>query len=92
MNVHGAVHLHGDNGYYAVVEEEDRRLLGKRMPQLPVVLEPYREQLDAGVLVALAFSWYGLVDGLRQYGYQPRLANPAPLLLRGEEVGQATQD
>ena len=83
MGLHCAVDLHGNNGYYGIVDETGKRLLSKRLPNslemvLPV-LEPYREQLDGGVIVESTFNWYWLVDGLSDNGFQARLANPAAM-------------
>lgn len=81
MGLHCAVDLHGDNGFYAVVDEEGRRLLSKRLPnslaEILMVLEPYRDRLEDGVVVESTYNWYWLVDGLSANGYKPRLANPA---------------
>jgi transposase len=83
MGLHCAVDLHGDNGYYGIVDEAGKRLLSKRLPNsLPTVLsvlEPFREQLDNGVVVESTFNWYWLVDGLNENGYGVRLANPAAM-------------
>lgn len=83
MKAYCAVDLHGDNGYYAVVDESGKRLLSKRLPNslsmVLQVLEPYRERLDAGVVVESTFNWYWLVDGLNENGFRARLANPAAM-------------
>jgi len=81
MELYAAVDLHGDNGYYAISDEQDRRVLGKRLPNdLDLVLktlEPYREQLTQGIAVESTFNWYWLVDGLMAHGYKTQLVNPA---------------
>ena len=83
MGLHCAVDLHGDNGYYGVVDETGKRLLSKRLPNsLDAVLkelEPYRNRLDDGVVVESTFNWYWLADGLNEHGYRARLANPAAM-------------
>jgi transposase len=83
MGLHCAVDLHGNNGYYAIVDEKGKRLMGKRLPNsLETVLrtlEPYKERLEAGVVVESTFNWYWLVDGLNENGYRARLANPAAI-------------
>lgn len=79
--LHCGVDLHGNNGYYGVVNESGERLMSKRLPNsLQTVLselEPYRERLHHGVVVESTFNWYWLVDGLNKHGYDARLANPA---------------
>lgn len=81
MELYAAVDLHGDNGYYAIIDEQDRRVLGKRLPNdLDLILNtlaPYREHLHQGVAVESTFNWYWLVDGLMARGYSAQLVNPA---------------
>jgi hypothetical protein len=53
MEQYAAADLHGDNGYYAVIDEQDRRLLDQRLPndleRALKTLESYREHLKQGV-------------------------------------------
>jgi len=83
MGLHCAVDLHGNNGFYGIVDETGKRVFKQRIPNsLPSVLtalEPYREQLEAGVVVESTYNWYWLVDGLQANGYGARLANPAAM-------------
>lgn len=83
MGLHCAVDLHGDNGFYGIVDETGKRLFSKRMPNdLDTVLRflaPYREQIDKGVVVESTYNWYWLVDGLKDNGFEARLANPAAM-------------
>jgi len=83
MGVHCAVDLHGNNGYYGIVDETGKRVYSKRLPNsLEKVLEalgPFRDQLEHGVVVESTYNWYWLVDGLNENGYRARLANPAAM-------------
>jgi transposase len=83
MGLHCAVDLHGNNGYYGIVDESGKRLFNKRLPNsLPAVLtalEPFRDRLDTGIVVESTYNWYWLIDGLQQNGYGTRLANPAAI-------------
>lgn len=83
MGLHCAVDLHGNNGFYGIVDATGRRVFKQRLPNsLPIILnalEPYREHLESGVVVESTYNWYWLVDGLRENGYQVRLANPAAM-------------
>lgn len=83
MGMHCAVDLHGNNGFYGIVDEKGRKVFSKRLPNcidtVLKTLEPYREQLENGVVVESTFNWYWLVDGLNENGYRPRLANPAAM-------------
>lgn len=83
MGLHCAVDLHGNNGYYGIVDETGKRVFKQRiansLPSVLTALEPYREQLDTGVVVESTYNWYWLVDGLQANGYEARLANPAAI-------------
>jgi transposase len=82
MGMHCGVDLHGNNGFYGIVEQDGRRVLGRRVPndlgEVLKLLERYRERL-VEVVVESTFNWYWLVDGLRDHGYRVRLANPAAM-------------
>jgi transposase len=83
MELHGGVDLHGDNGYYGIMDSEGNRVFKKRLPndldKVLQALEPYREQLTGGIAVESTFNWYWLVDGLSENKYAVRLANPAAM-------------
>jgi transposase len=83
MGLHCAVDLHGNNGYYGVVDETGKRLMSKRLPNdLSLVLgalSPFRDRLEGGVVVESTYNWYWLVDGLKENGIEARLANPAAI-------------
>jgi transposase len=83
MGLHCAVDLHGNNGYFGIVDETGKRLLSRRLPnsleKVLETLEPFRERLTNGVVVESTFNWYWLVDGLNENGYRARLANPAAM-------------
>lgn len=80
MSLYCGVDLHGDNGFYAIVDENNKRIFKKRLPnELDTVLselEPYREQLK-GIAVESTYNWYWLVDGLMAKDHKVGLANPA---------------
>ena len=64
MGLHCAVDLHGNNGFYGVVDEKGNRLLSKSLANsldtVVTVLEPYRDRLEDGVIVESTFNWYWL--------------------------------
>lgn len=80
MKLYGAIDLHSNNSVIVILDEQDRVLLRRRLPnELPVILEavePYRHQLQ-GVAVESTFNWYWLVDGLMAAGYKVHLVNTA---------------
>jgi len=83
MELHCGVDLHGDNGYYGIVDETGRRVFKKRLSndlgEVLQALEPYRAQLSEGIVVESTFNWYWLADGLSEADYRVRLANPAAM-------------
>jgi transposase len=80
MSLYAAIDLHSTNSVLAVIDEADQALRQRRLPnELPLILkelEPYRDEL-AGIVVESTYNWYWLVDGLKDHGYEVRLANTA---------------
>jgi len=78
MGLYCGIALHSNNHVVTVINEEDRRLYERRLPNdlaiTKAALEPFRTQLVA-VAVESTFNWYWLVDGLMDAGYQVRLAH-----------------
>ena len=82
MRVYAGIDLHSSNNYVGVIDEQDRRLYRKRLPNdldtILSVLAPFKKNL-AGVVVESTFNWYWLVDGLMDHGYKVHLANPSAI-------------
>src|SRR5688572_3360564 len=78
MKLYSAADLHSNNHFLTIIDEHDRRILEKRLPnELAVTLNtlrPYREAI-AGIAVESTFNWYWLVDGLMEAGYPVSLVN-----------------
>ena len=78
MSHYCGIDLHSNNHFVVVIDDEDKRLLEKRLPNdLSVTLKalaPYRETLQ-GIAVESTFNWYWLVDGLQEHGYDVELVN-----------------
>jgi transposase len=78
MTLYCGIDLHATNSYLAVLDEQLRPVLGRRVPNcleaILEALEPFREQIQA-VAVESTFNWYWLVDGLMQAGYRVQLVN-----------------
>ena len=74
------IDLHSNNGYYAIVEPDGKRVFKKRIPnEMPMVLsslEPFKKTITS-VVVESTYNWYWLVDGLMENGYTVKLGNPA---------------
>lgn len=74
--------LHSNNVMAAVVDEDGRRLVHKKLEcdlkKVAEFLAPYKEQLEK-VAVESTYNWYWLVDGLSAQGYPMVLANPVKI-------------
>ena len=60
MKVYAGIDLHSSNNYVGIINEEDRRLYGKRLPNrledVLRALEPFKEYLR-GVVVESTYNW-----------------------------------
>lgn len=71
--------LHSDNVYGVLIDENEHRLLKRKFDNdLTPILEaltPYQKTISA-IAVEATYNWYWLVDGLKEHGYNVRLAHP----------------
>jgi transposase len=78
MKLYSAADLHSNNHFLTIIDEQDRRILEKRLPNDLAItlktLEPYRTEIT-GIAVESTFNWYWLVDGLAEAGYSVQLVN-----------------
>lgn len=78
MKLYSAADLHSNNHFLTIIDEQDKRILEKRLPNDLALtlrtLEPYRAEL-VGIAVESTFNWYWLVDGLAEAGYSVKLVN-----------------
>jgi transposase len=78
MKLYAAIDLHSNNSVLVILDEHDRVVYEKRLPNvLPLIvgeLVPYRDQVHA-IAVESTFNWYWLVDGLMEAGYTVKLVN-----------------
>jgi len=78
MKLYAAIDLHSDNNVTVVIDEQDRVVYQKRLPNdLALILKEfsvYRTELQ-GIVVESTYNWYWLVDGLMEQGYKVHLAN-----------------
>src|SRR3972149_1677346 len=86
MKLYGAIDLHSTNNVTVVIDEQDRVVYQKRLPNdLALILKElsvYQSELQ-GIVVESTYNWYWLVDGLMEQGYKLHLANTAAI--RSEE-------
>ena len=82
MTLYCGIDLHSNNHVVVVIDDQDRRLVEKRLPNnlnaTLALLEPMRDQL-IGIVVESTFNWYWLVDGLMAAGFDVKLANTAAI-------------
>jgi transposase len=77
MNYSG-IDLHSNNSVVSVIDETDRVVAEKRLPnelaKILTFLAPWQAEL-AGVVIESTYNWYWLVDGLQAAGFVVHLAN-----------------
>ena len=82
MKLYGAIDLHSTNNVTVVIDEQDRVVYQKRLPNdLGLILKElsvYQSELQ-GIVVESTYNWYWLVDGLMEQGYKLHLANTAAI-------------
>ena len=82
MKLYGAIDLHSTNNVTVVIDEQDRVVYQKRLPNdLGLILKElsvYQSELE-GIVVESTYNWYWLVDGLMEQGYKVHLANTAAI-------------
>src|SRR6266705_5425422 len=82
MKLYGAIDLHSTNNVTVVIDEQDRVVYQKRLPNdlalILMELSVYQTELQ-GIVVESTYNWYWLVDGLMEKGYKVHLANTAAI-------------
>lgn len=82
MTLYCGIDLHANNSVVAVLDEQDRTVYEKRLPNdlqaIVAVLQNYQAELSACV-VESTYNWYWLVDGLMAAGFEVRLAHTSAL-------------
>ncbi len=82
MQTYAAVDLHSNNGVLAIIDETDRVLKQRKIPNklelFVAELEPFRATLQ-GIAVESTFNWYWLVDGLQARDFPVVLVNTAAI-------------
>jgi len=76
------IDLHSTNCYIGIIDQEDKRIFNKRLPNqadvVPAELEPFRKEI-VSITIESTFNWYWIVDCLKDVGYTLHLANPAAM-------------
>ena len=82
METYAGIDLHSSNNYIGIMDQDHKRLFGKRLPnsldKILMVLQPFKADLK-GVVVESTYNWYWLVDGLQEHGHRVHLANPSAI-------------
>lgn len=78
MKLYTGIDLHSNNHYVCIIDQNNNRLVEKRLPndliKTLALLEPYRQQV-AGIAIESTYNWYWLADGLIDHGYHVELVN-----------------
>jgi transposase len=80
MELYAGIDLHSNNSVLVVLDEQDRPVFAKRLPNdLAAIVAALRSCVGTvrGVAVESTFNWYWLVDGLQDAGFTVRLVNTA---------------
>jgi transposase len=80
MELYTGIDLHSNNCVLVVLDEQDRTLYAKRLPNdLGAIIAALRACAGTvqGVAVESTFNWYWLVDGLQDAGFAVHLVNTA---------------
>ena len=71
MKLYGAIDLHSTNNVTVLIDEEDKIVYEKRLPNdLALILKElsvYQWRVE-GMVVESTYNWYWLVDGLMEQG------------------------
>ncbi len=82
METYAGIDLHSSNSCVGIIDENDQRLFGKKMDNIPdyilTALKPFKKTIQ-GVVVESTYNWYWLVDILQEQGYTVHLANPSAI-------------
>src|SRR4030042_2192687 len=82
MRLYSGMDLHSTNTHTAIMDENRKRVIDRRLPnQREVILdflEPYRADLE-GIVIESTYNWYWLVDLLQENDYRVHLANPSAI-------------
>jgi transposase len=80
--MYGGIDLHSNNSVVVVIDENDRVVAQKRLPndltKVVSFLSRWKSEL-CGIVVESTYNWYWLVDGLQDAGFCVHLANTAAL-------------
>lgn len=76
------IDLHSNNHVIAIQDSKHNRVFRKKLSndieKTRACLEPFRDRMCA-ITVESTYNWYWLVDGLKESGYDVRLAHPAAI-------------
>lgn len=80
--LYAGMDLHSNNTHLGILDQEDKRIFHKRLPNQEDVilaeLEPFKNEI-ASIAIESTFNWYWLADCLTNVGYTVHLANPAAM-------------
>ena len=78
MTLYGGIDLHSNNALISLINDHDELVSEARLPnQIRTIqshLQPFKADVSA-LVVESTYNWYWLVDGLKDQGFDVRLAN-----------------
>ena len=80
MELYAGIDLHSNNSVVCVLDEQDRTVFAKRLPNdLAAIIAALRSCAGPvrGLAVESTYNWYWLVDGLQDAGFVVHLVNTA---------------
>ena len=83
MTLYCGIDLHSNNHYVCVIDDNDQRLLERKLDNdsraLIAVLSEYKDELLA-IAIESTFNWYWLADALMEAGFDVRLVNTTKVI------------
>jgi hypothetical protein len=80
--LYGGADLHGNNVFLTLCDRQGKRVMQRRVKSnlkaVSQALGPYEGRVSR-LAVESTYNWYWFVDGLREQGWDVRLANPAKM-------------
>ena len=80
--MYGGIDLHSNNSVIAVIDDADRIVAQKRLPNDIVKIIGFLARWQgemAGLVVESTYNWYWLADGLQDAGFRVHLANTSAI-------------
>jgi len=87
MELYAGIDLHSNNNVLVVLDESDRVIYQKRLPNVLSDIMPALASCQGtikGIAVESTYNWYWLVDGLQEAGYTVKVEKGDKSRKRGQ--------